>query len=67
MCYLAYEERKQPALMLGCIGIAILLNPVFKVHFDKHTWNIIDVAIAIALVVWVAIDLAVINRKRNKT
>ncbi len=61
--WLAYSYSKQPLLLLPCIGIAILVNPVIKVYFNRHTWNEIDIAIAILLVIWIIIDL--VNWKFN--
>ena len=52
MGWLAYMEKEKPALVLACIGIAILFNPIFKVYLNKHDWNVIDIAIATLLIMW---------------
>lgn len=56
--YLAYTEFEKKNMVTGisCAGIAILLNPIFKIHFTRHLWNTIDVIIAILLIIWVGID-----------
>jgi len=64
-CYLAYEERKNTAIMLGCIGVSILFNPIFKVYLNKHTWNIIDVAIGVVLLIWLSYDFIKNYRKQD--
>jgi hypothetical protein len=31
------------------IGIALLFNPIFPIHLDRRTWNIIDIIVALLL------------------
>ena len=46
--FIAHERRN--ALLPWVYGlIALLFNPVFKVHFSKVTWAFLDVAAAIVL------------------
>lgn len=57
--WLAYEEfnAKRSITGLFCIIGAILLNPIYKIHFDRFTWNVIDSALAGLLLIWVIMDL----------
>ena len=47
--YLAWATARgrlnAAALLLG--GSALLFNPVFRVHFDRSTWSVINVAAAL--------------------
>ena len=65
-CYLAYKEFEQKREITGTLSVAcaILLNPVFKIHFERKTWNTIDVIIAIGLIVWTISDASVSKRKK---
>src|SRR5688572_26125541 len=52
--YLGIKEASNnntPAIIF-CFGCAALLNPIIKVHFIRHTWNIIDAIIAGILIIW---------------
>lgn len=62
-CWLAYLEYEGKRIITTalCIGCALLLNPIFKVHFKRELWNNIDLILAIALLIWIIID--VINKK----
>ena len=64
--WLAYSYSKQPLLLLPCIGVAILVNPVIKVYFNRRTWNNIDVAIAILLAIWIIVDLVSLLYGKSK-
>ena len=57
--YLAYNEFEDNKTVTGlfCIACAILLNPVFKIHFTRKVWNNIDLVIAILLLIWIAFIL----------
>lgn len=57
--WLTYTEyiKKRNYLAVICTLVAVLFNPVFKVHFERGIWNAIDIAIAVALIIWVVIDL----------
>ena len=65
--YLAYTELERKSLYTGipCIGAAILLNPVIKVHFPRETWNFIDMILGVLLLLWVIIDI-IMNIKSDK-
>lgn len=43
------HERKNIVLPWIYGMIALLFNPVFKVHFSKGTWALLDVAAAVVL------------------
>jgi len=64
---LAYAEfeRKKLLTAIMCVGFAILLNPIIKVHFIRSTWNAIDVVIACCLTAWMIFDL-LISAKSGK-
>lgn len=49
---LAYQ-KKQRYWMYTMGFIALLFNPIIKVHFDKSTWQLIDLVTAIVLVIYV--------------
>lgn len=65
-CYLAYKEFEDKREITGILSVAcaILLNPVFKIHFTRQTWNIIDLVIATGLIVW-TISEALINKQKK--
>jgi len=65
-CYLAYKELEEKRSITGIFSVvcAILLNPVFKIHFTRKTWNNIDVVIALGLIIW-TISGALIKNKNN--
>lgn len=67
LAYLEYQEKKIITTAL-CIGCALLLNPIVKVYFKRDVWNNIDLVIAIALVVWMIINVFVYlkNGKSSK-
>jgi len=59
------NEKRKTLTMLLCIGFAILLNPVLKVHFTRAVWNVIDVCIACFVAGWLITD--VIMDRKSKT
>ena len=63
--YTAYLEKKWFKMVILLIGL-ILFNPIDKVTFDKDTWHVIDVAFAIALLLWVINDVILLLRNRKK-
>jgi hypothetical protein len=65
--YLAFTEFESRRQITGtlCVLCAILLNPIFKIHFTRKTWNLIDEIIAGLLILWVIIDLILMFRNRN--
>ena len=56
--YLAFNEFNLERNILGilCFVCAILLNPVFKIHFTRKLWNQIDIIIAVLLLIWIFFD-----------
>lgn len=66
-CWLAYIEHEEKKSITAILSIvcAILLNPIFKIHFARKTWNNIDISIAVFLGLWVIFDLRYLylNRK----
>jgi hypothetical protein len=42
-------QNKQNTAVIVYIGLAILFQPIFKIALGRNIWNIVDVAIAIAL------------------
>lgn len=68
--WLAYLENndKQYIGVIISVLFAILLNPIFKIHFIRSTWNTIDAAMASVLGVWIVIDLIyLLKRKKVKS
>ena len=65
LCYKEYEENRYITGLL-CGACAILLQPILKIHFSRQLWNSIDVVIAIALIIWVIIDLSLQYGKSKK-
>lgn len=57
--YLAYNSiaDKQNVFSILYIGIAILFQPLFKIHFIRETWNIIDVIIAVIFIIIILISI----------
>jgi len=55
MGFLAYHFYQQKANMMA-IGAGILLilfQPIWKIALGRTIWNLLDIVLAIALVVWV--------------
>ena len=52
--WLSYEEFniKRRVTAILCILGAIILNPIFKIHFARLTWNVIDTVLAGLLLIW---------------
>lgn len=59
--YLAkeYEGEKKPFSFLGCALLVILFNPFFKIHFNRITWNVIDIVLAALLLLWIIVDIII--------
>lgn len=64
-CYLAYKEFEEDRVISGILSVTciILLNPVFKIHFTRKTWNNIDLIIAIGLLVWLCYERLITKHK----
>jgi len=50
LAYDAYKKNIQWQIIVY-VALAVLLQPIVKVHFTKEVWNIIDVIIGCFLVV----------------
>lgn len=59
LAYLAYLEFEANKPLTGtlCVIGAILLNPIYKIHFVRSLWNTIDLIIAGLLIIWVIVEL----------
>jgi len=46
--YVAYENFNKDIPVWGIIfiGVALLFNPFYTVHFDKALWAVIDIVVA---------------------
>ena len=46
--YVAYENfnKNIPIWGIVFVGIALLFNPFYTVHFDKSLWAVIDIVVA---------------------
>lgn len=58
-----YEEEKKQLSATGCFLLFILFNPFFKIHFNRATWNIIDIVLVGLLLLWIIVDIA--TRRKN--
>lgn len=61
--YLKYNNEM---IGFGLTIIALLFNPIFKVHFEKSIWNVIDIAIASILFAWATIDIVYLYNGKSK-
>ncbi len=50
------DNRENGIIVILVIGI-ILFQPIWKIHFTRQVWNIIDVIIAGGLIIWILIDI----------
>ena len=57
--YAAYEDKKQPTMLLY-VGLALLFQPFFKIALGRELWNVVDVLVAIGLIVSIFLEK---NRK----
>lgn len=48
-----YHEKQQKALTVTFGALALLFQPFIKIALGRTTWNIVDVAVAIVLVLLV--------------
>ena len=64
LSYLEFINKKRTIIILTVI-CAILLNPIFKIHFTRRIWNNIDLIIAIGLIIWVISDLTIKTKKED--
>ena len=59
--YISYERKEKLLPWILCV-LALLFNPIFKVHFPKELWTIIDIGTGIFLLV---IRTKIQERKSN--
>lgn len=57
--YLANREFNDKRVLTGIFSTAcaILLNPIFKIHFSRALWNKIDFVIGLLLLIWLSVDI----------
>src|SRR5258708_29074197 len=53
----AYEYRKNIPLMIVFISLAVLFQPLIKLHFGREMWNIVDVIVGVFLVVTYIVEV----------
>ncbi len=61
--YLAYLAKEGLMFKIIWFGSALLLNPILKINLTKYTWNIIDFALALILIISIFIKPGNINSK----
>lgn len=57
--YLAFQshEMNKQVWLYAFIGTAILYNPIFRIHLDRETWSVINIATIILLGMFARIRL----------
>lgn len=58
MAHAAHNTKRTPFVYLFGI-LAILFNPIIKIHFDKGIWMVLDIIGGVIFIIWL-----LINRKR---
>ncbi len=48
LAYYEYERKNVP-MVIVLVGLALLFQPLTKVPLGRQVWNIVDVAVAVAL------------------
>lgn len=46
--YVAYEAKQIP-VMIFCIGIVLLFQPIAKIALGREVWNVVDVLLGVGL------------------
>lgn len=46
---LALDETKKDVSKAVCVALALLFQPFFKIALGRTMWNVVDVAVAVAL------------------
>lgn len=66
--YLAYIEflQQRPVTGLLCILVVILFQPVFKFYIHKSQWQQIDLGLALTMITWAVIDIALYFKNQKK-
>ncbi len=64
LCYAAHALMKYKAEGLGwaCVAVAVLFNPIFKVHLTRDVWWVVDGAGA-AFLVFITCHLRAMGRE----
>lgn len=65
LAYMEYEAKRIVLIILYGAA-AILFNPLKKIYFKRDAWNDIDIAVGIALVVCILIELYLQYGKNKK-
>jgi hypothetical protein len=67
IAYLDYKDRIFILIPLSIAGI-ILFNPLFKVHFKRPVWQLLDRYLIFILAAWIIIDISIVfyNRRFQK-
>ena len=56
LAYKAKEGNRQLELIIY-VGLAILFQPIFKIAFDRQTWNNIDVIVGLLLLLSILFNI----------
>jgi len=62
LAYKAYEHNKHIELIIF-VGLALLLQPFFKISLGREIWNIVDVIVGVGLLLSIFIKNKFINEK----
>lgn len=59
--FIAYNEREKENYLklMGAVILAILFNPIYKIHFTREIWNNIDLTVAGLLGIWLFVELLI--------
>lgn len=49
LAYISYKNEF-PILVIVYIALAVLLQPIIKIHLGRSIWNIVDVILAVFLI-----------------
>lgn len=51
------KENEENGIYIILLILVVVFQPIWKANFNRQTWNIIDVIVAIGLIIWVANDI----------
>jgi len=49
----------------GCVLIFLLYNPIFKPHYTKEDWDMVDWIISFIILIWGLTDIIIFTRNRK--
>jgi hypothetical protein len=49
LAYQAHEQGRQTEMIIY-VGLALLFQPFFKIALGRELWNVVDVAVGLALI-----------------